>query len=152
YTYIHSTMGNLAVGNADGPEGNAPLGTGHAFIYDVNQGAITTDIVYPGAATTTAYGIWYNGGTSYTITGGYGNAPSAGQSTSNGYLVDYDSATGQFTHWTSFAYQNGLFGQDFVTHFEGISSVEKGVYTLAADSIQAGSSNPRQGSFVTVRR
>ena len=24
YTYVHSTMGDLAVGNADGPEGNAP--------------------------------------------------------------------------------------------------------------------------------
>ena len=35
YTYVHSTMGDLAVGNADGPEGDAPIGTGHAFIYDV---------------------------------------------------------------------------------------------------------------------
>ena len=34
YTYVHSTMGGLAVGNADGPEGNAPVGTGHAFLYD----------------------------------------------------------------------------------------------------------------------
>ena len=71
YTYVHSTMGDLAVGNADGPEGNAPLGTGHAFLYDVAQNTFLTDIVYPGSTTTTAYGIWYNGGTSYTICGGY---------------------------------------------------------------------------------
>ena len=56
YTYVHSTMGGLAVGNADGPEGNAPLGTGHAFLYNIAQRALT-DIVYPGATTTTAYGI-----------------------------------------------------------------------------------------------
>ena len=36
---------------------------------------ILTDIVYPGSTTTTAYGIWYNGGTSYTICGGYTSAP-----------------------------------------------------------------------------
>ena len=71
YTYVHSTMGDLAVGNADGPEGNAPIGTGHAFLYDVAQSTFLTDIVYPGSTTTTAYGIWYNGGTSYTICGGY---------------------------------------------------------------------------------
>jgi len=39
-----------------------------------------------------------------------------------------------------------------VTHFEGISSTEPGVYYLAADSVQAGSSNAAQGSWVSVRR
>ena len=79
YTYVHSTMGDLAVGNADGPEGNAPLGTGHAFIYSVSQAQILTDIVYPGSTSTTAYGIWYNGGTSYTIAGGYSMLGSPGK-------------------------------------------------------------------------
>src|SRR5260370_9178484 len=69
YTYVHSTMGGLAVGNADGPEGNAPLGTGHAFLDTLAQGALS-EIVYPGATTTTAYRIWYNGGPSDTIGGG----------------------------------------------------------------------------------
>ena len=54
-------------------------------------------------------------------------------------MVDYDSATGAFSHWTSFEYPNGI---NFVTHFEGISSVEKGVYTLSADSVQLGTGNP----------
>jgi hypothetical protein len=152
YTYVHSTMGNLAVGNADGPEGNAPLGTGHAFLYDVARSMLLPDIVYPGSTTTTAYGIWYNGGTSYTIVGGYSDGLELGQPISHGYMVDYDSATGQYTHWTSFDYPNGLVGQDFVTHFEGISSAEKGVYTLVADSAQVGSNNAVQGSMVTVRR
>jgi trimeric autotransporter adhesin len=152
YTYVHSTMGDLAVGNADGPEGNAPLGTGHAFLYDVAQNKLLPDIVYPGSTTTTAYGIWYNGGASYTIAGGYSDAQSSSPSAGKGYLVDYNSATGQYSNWTSFAYPNGLVGQDFETHFEGISSTEAGVYTLVADSVQTGSTNPTQGSWVTVRR
>src|SRR4029077_5178916 len=65
------------------------------------------------------------------------------------YLVDYDSATGGFSHWASFSYP---FGANFFTHFEGISSAEKGVYTLVADSVQIGSTNPVQGSWATVRR
>ena len=71
YTFMHSTMGDYAVGNADGPEGNAPIGTGHAFLYDISTSSIVTDIVYPNSTSTTAYGIWFNGGTSYTIAGGY---------------------------------------------------------------------------------
>ncbi len=65
------------------------------------------------------------------------------------YLVDYDSATGTFSNWTSFEYPNGT---NFATQFQGISSAEKGVYTLSADSLQAGSDAPAQGSWVTVRR
>ncbi len=151
YTYVHSTMGDLAVGNADGPEGNAPLGTGHAFLYGVSQGAILANIVFPGSLTTTAYGIWYNGGTSYTIAGGYSTAANPNQAGAFGYLVDYDALTGQFSNWTSFSEQSPLVGPGGVTHFEGISGVEKGVYTLSADSAQIGS-NGVQGSLVTVRR
>ncbi|WP_237170493.1 beta strand repeat-containing protein [Paludisphaera borealis] len=151
FNYVHSTMGGLAVGNADGPEGNLPIGTGHAFMYDVVHNTFLPDIVYPGSTSTTAYGIWYNGGTSYTIVGGYTTlAPGGG--VGHGYIVDYDSATGQYTNWTSLDYPNGAAGKTYETHFEGISSVEKGVYTLAADSIQTGSSNTTQGSLVTIRR
>ena len=130
YTYVHSTMGGLAVGNADGPEDNAPIGTGHAFIYNIATAAMT-NIVYPGSTTSTAYGIWYNGGTSYTIAGGYSKPGEPASGLSHGYMVDYDLVTGQFTHWTTFDYPSGVLGQNFVTHFEGISSDEKGVYTLS---------------------
>jgi hypothetical protein len=158
YNYVHSTMGGFAVGNYDSQLdhglGNLPLGPGHAFLYDVAQGKFLTDIVFPNSKSNTAYGIWYNGGTSYTICGGYShsvvnNFEDQSQPIGQGYLVDYDSVTHQFTHWTSFTYPNG---KNFITHFEGISSVEKGVYTLSADSVQAGSANPVQGSFVSVRR
>ncbi|HYH69166.1 MAG TPA: right-handed parallel beta-helix repeat-containing protein [Urbifossiella sp.] len=158
FTYVHSTMGGLAVGNSDSAAAHGsfslPLGPGHAFLYDVATAAVLTDIVYPGSLSNTAYGIWSNGGTSYTICGGWSPDPvnnfdDPGRPFGLGYIVDYDAATGAFTNWASFEYPDG---KNFVTHFEGISSVEKGVYTLNADSVQRGSANPVQGSWVSVRR
>ena len=148
YTYVHSTMGDLAVGNG----GDVPIETDHAFLYSVSQSQILTDIVYPGSTSTSAYGIWYNGGTSYTICGGYTSLLQTGKTLAQAYLVDYDSATGQFTNWTSYDVPNGLAGQALATHFQGISSTEKGVYTLGANSVQAGSSTVLAASLVTVRR
>lgn len=158
FNYVHSTMGGLAVGNYDSApdhgKGGLPLGPGHAYIYDVARNKFLTDVVFPHARSNTAYGIWYNGGTSYTICGGYSltasnNLNNQDQPIGQAYLVDFDSATGKFSNWTSFNYPNGT---NFVTHFEGISSVEKGVYTLSANSAQSGSTNPSQGSWVSVRR
>ncbi len=155
FNIVHSTMGGLAVGNSDTSpsQGQGSL-LAHAFLYDIVQGTFLPDIVYPGSVSDTAYGIWYNGGTSYTICGGWSNDPVNNFDDQNrpigqAFLVDYNSATQAFTHWTSFEYP---FGVDFFTHFEGISSVEKGVYTLNADSFQTGTTNPVQGSWVTVRR
>ena len=145
YTYIHSTMGDLAVGNG----GDIPAQTDHAFLYSVSQDTILTPIVYPGSTTTSAYGIWYNGGTSYTICGGYSMPLEPGKAASGGYLVDYDSSTEQFTHWTSFT---DPLGQSLATHFQGISSTEAGVYTLGANEAQPGSSTVLVGSVASVRR
>jgi hypothetical protein len=155
FNYVHSEMGGLAVGNYDsGTASGAPIGAGSAYIYNVATQTFVTGIVYPGSKSNTAYGIWYNGGTSYTIVGGWSptvvnNALNQNLPIGQAYMVDYDTATGKFTNWTSFSYPNGT---NFVTHFEGISSVEKGVYTLSADSVQAGSTNPVQGSLVSVVR
>ncbi len=155
FNYIHSTMGGLAVGNSDGPTANGlPLGPGHASIYNVATGELVTNIAHPGSVTTSAYGIWYNGGTSYTIVGGFSNH--CGTNNNNqttpigmGYMVDYDSATGRFSHWKAFTYPNGT---NVLTHFEGISSPAPGVYTLAADSIQVGKTHLTQGSWLEVKR
>ncbi|WP_254508470.1 beta strand repeat-containing protein [Anatilimnocola floriformis] len=158
YNYVHSTMGGLVVGNYDSPvahgTNNLPLGPGHAYIYDLATDTFIEDIVYPGSLSNTAYGIWYNGDTKYTIVGGYSLTPGENfadqnRPIGNAYMVDYDSVTGEFTNWKSFSSPQGT---NYITHFEGISSVEKGVYTLNADSVQTGTGNPTQGSFVTVRR
>ena len=66
----------LAVGNADGPQPVGsnlalPLGPSIAYIYDLSRNAFVTNIVFPGSKSNTAYGIWQNGPTNYTICGGY---------------------------------------------------------------------------------
>ena len=148
FTYVHSTMGGLAVGNAEGPTVGDPQGTGQAFLYDVATKQFIGDIRFPDSVSSTAYGIWHNGGTSYTICGGFSKLSiDPNQPLGQGFLVDYDSSTGQFSHWKALNYPKGF---DVVTHFEGISSTEAGVYTLAASSVHTGSALP--GSFVTVRR
>ncbi|MHB1556356.1 MAG: hypothetical protein ACYC61_02630 [Isosphaeraceae bacterium] len=146
YVYVHSTMG----GNA----GDIPAQTDHAFIYSVPQGQIVSTITYPGSqvTSTTAYGIWYNGGTSYTIAGGYTTLLSPGQTASEAYLVDYNASNGQFSNWTSFAGPEGLTGPSFATHFQGISSPVPGVYTLSADVTNPTSSTPLQATLTTVIR
>jgi parallel beta-helix repeat protein len=159
YTYAHSTDGGLVVGNYDNPAdhgaGGLPYGPGHAFIYEIATDTfLVQDVTYPGSLSNSVYGIWHNDGTKYTLAGGYSNGVRANfndpeQPLEHAFLVDYDSSTGEFTNWTSFDYPGG---EDFVTHFEGISSVEKGVYTLAAVSVDTGGSNLEQGSLVSVRR
>jgi trimeric autotransporter adhesin len=159
YTYLHSTAGGLVVGNYDSPTDHGayslPFGPGHALIYDIDSDTFLEDIHFPGSISNSAYGIWHNGGTSYTIVGGYSTAPvdnfaDQEQPLDKGYIVDYDSSTGEFTHWMSLEYP--YYGPEFLTHIQGISSVEKGVYTLSADSIEVGSGNPAQGAWVSVRR
>lgn len=161
YQFTHSTMGGLAVGNADGPGrgGKSPLGPGVAYIYDVAQGTFVANVVYPGSKSNTAYGIWHNGGTRYTICGGYSPArtnnledQSRPLDQGRAYLVDYDSRTNTFSNWATYRYRNGQRGKTYITHFEGVSSAEDGVYTMNADSVKRGSSGAVQGSWVSVRR
>jgi hypothetical protein len=155
FNYIHSTMGGLAVGNSDGPTPQGrPLGLGHASIYSVATGELIANVRYPGSLTNTAYGIWYNGGSSYTIVGGFSKRVVNNMNNQNtpigtGYMVDYNAATGRFSHWTPYTYPKG---HNVLTHFEGISSPAPGVYTLAADSIQVGKTHLTQGSWVVVHR
>ncbi len=164
YQFTHSTMGKLAVGNADGPalNGNLPLGAGKAYIYNLSTGKFVTNIRFPNSKSNTAYGIWQNGPDKYTICGGYSPVstnnlqnPLRPLTQGKAFLVDYDASKppqSAFSNWTSFEYPNGPAGVKFITHFEGISSKEPGVYTLSADSVQTGSPNTVQGSWVTVRR
>ena len=158
YNYVHSTMGGLVVGNDDGPmPGSSLLGPGKAYLYSIAKNRFLTNVVFPGSVSDTAYGIWHNGGSSYTICGGYSNASvnnmaDQSQPIGQAFLVDYNAATGRFSHWKSFSAPSGLGGANGFTHFEGISGVTRGVYTLNADSGQKGSGSPAQGSLVTVKR
>lgn len=163
YTYVHSTMGGLAVGNFDNPEDygkyDLPLGPGNAFIYNVCNKKFV-NIKYPGAITNTAYGIWYNGKDKCTICGGYALTPVSitditkdgkfFKPIGSGYLVDYDAKTNKFSNWTTFNYP---YGTNYETHFEGLSRSKSGSYQLSAVSIQSGGDiNTVQGSWVEVSK
>jgi parallel beta-helix repeat protein len=152
----HSTSGGLVVGNYDSStSGGMPAGGGRAYVYDaVGDTYLVPSMVYPGSAANTAYGIWHNGGTSYTIAGGYANSPinnllDPTQPLSQALLVDFDSATGQFSNWKSYSYTPPSGGASGITHFEGISGVEPGKYTLAATALVDGETI---AGFVTVQR
>ncbi|WP_165070805.1 beta strand repeat-containing protein [Paludisphaera rhizosphaerae] len=155
FTYVHSTMGDLAVGNYDSSNSTgAPLDAGHAFIYNLATSTFVTDVVYPGSVSNTAYGIWDNGRSHYTIVGGTTLPATPGRDTplGMGYMVDYDATTGVFSNWKTFAYPDGPAGVELLTHFEGISSVEDGVYTLAGMSAQIGGGAFSEAALVTVKR
>lgn len=128
-TIAHSTMGDLVVGNYD-----TSLSTGHAFIYDMASDQ-WTDLNPAGSLSVTAYGIWQNGdstSTSYTIAGGYSDLNSLGLDA--GYLVDYDSATHAFSHFTTFEFDNQPLAA-LISHFDGITGTADG-YNLTGDFVR----------------
>ncbi len=152
----HSTDGGLVVGNYDSSTVNGlPAGGGRAYVYDAVSGTyLVPSLVFPGSAANTAYGIWWNGGTSYTIAGGYSESPvnnllDPRQPLSKALLVDFDSATRAFSNWKSFSYTPPSGGAAGITHFEGISGVEPGKYTLAATALVGGKTI---AGFATVYR
>ena len=141
-TIAHSNMGGLIVGNY--VTQGAP--TGHAFVYDIESDTYS-ELVKPGAVSITAYGIWHNGGSSYTIAGGY---TELGHST--GYLVDWNSAARTASNWTSFKYKNAEQEPALLSHFEGITSDGDGGYNLASDLLVADTGLAVQATFVHVPR
>jgi hypothetical protein len=122
-TIPHSTMGNLVVGDYDlqGVPNSA-----NAFIYDIATQDWTLFDFGNTTNDTTAYGIWQNGigSNSYTIAGGSG----AGLGINDGFLVDFNSQTGLFTHLAYYSF-NGTPG--IITHFEGITAVAGGFDLVA---------------------
>ena len=157
-TYVHSIMGGLAVATTEVPTATGqPPGPGPAVIYNVATGEFVANIAAPGSVSlsTTAYGIWYNGGTSYTIVGGFGRYSQDIKTrrptpTKVGYLVDYNSAAGpsdQFSDWAGFG---GPDGNHQGLSIQGISRRTPGHYTLATDSTPFGANNVTRGDFLSV--
>lgn len=150
-TIAHSNMGDLVVGNYN--IANDPAGKG--FIYDINTRQYT-EVTKQGATSVTIYGIWWNGGSSYTIAGGYSLV--GGYSGINlgaldiGYIADYDSSTHAISNWTSYSYNN-LALDSFASHFEGITGDGRGGYNLAADVAAYDSlTDGYQTDFVHIER
>ena len=162
YTFVHSVDGGLAVGNADNADVDDLTGyfslSSTAFIVDLETGAQTL-IRYPGQrdplVTHTAYGIWDNEDGTYTIAGGSGERLKRGNSrvdSGEAYLIDYDSVTGRFSHYTNFAYRNRE-RTDLISHFEGIYRTKRGAYRLPATSVALNRNGDAAiASVVTVKR
>jgi hypothetical protein len=111
------------------------------------------DLEKPDAISITAYGVWHNGGNSYTIAGGYSDTGDpGGNGLDHGYLVDWDSVTKVASNWTDYNYKN-LSDSDYITHFEGITSDGSGGYNLVADSaLSSFSDNFILAAFINVKR
>ena len=160
FTYIHSVSGGLAVGNYDFLGDGNPAG--NAFIYDPDSSTPQTAVDYGGDGKThTAYGIWFNGGSSYTIAGGEGlNGTGDGRDgdpLSKGTLIDYDSVTGAFRNYRSYSFTKtkdlpkAMQRQSIVTHFEGIWTDGQGTYKLPA-TLATADGELTAAALATVRR
>jgi hypothetical protein len=123
-TIPHSTMGDLVVGNYD--LASAPESTANAFIYDI-KAASWKLFNFGGSMTnlTSAYGIWYNGCSSYTIAGGTDH-----HGIQEGFLVDYNSLSKKFSRLTLYAHY-------LITHFEGITRTAQGFNLIATTTAGA---------------
>ncbi len=164
FTYLHSVMGDLLVGNCDNPlqygQFNLPLGPGNAFIYNIKKQTFDF-VVFPHSISNTVYGIWQNNEHSYTICGGYANTPvsiddiytneNAPKSIGYGFVADYHSKLRKFSNWTSFTYPKN----NFITHFQGISSQinsQGKYYQLIADATSLGGGVGPEASWVLIHR
>ncbi len=141
-TIAHSTHGELIVGNFD-----TDLATGRAFIYDIEEDTYT-ELTREGAVSITAYGIWHNGGSDYTIAGGVSMVGNEGLS--EAYLVDWNSETQTASNWRTYIYADNP-AWVAVTHFNGITTDGNGGYNLTGDWIGVGSEQ-NNAFFATVPR
>lgn len=142
-TIAHSTHGGFAVGNYD-----TVLATGKAFAYDID-GDVWYDLDPVGAVSITAYGIWHNGGTSYTIAGGFSEGLSL-TGLDQGYLVDWDSSDQSTANWRAYNFDNRSM-EDAVSHFDGITGDGEGGYYLTGDYLGVGAEDGL-GFFASVGR
>jgi hypothetical protein len=157
FNFPKSISGGLIISNYDSAADHGtfglPYGPGHASIYDIASDTFLTDINFPGALSNTAYGIVHNGGTSYTIAGGYSldgtnNFDDQGRPIGTPFLVDYDTSTGLFTHWTSLSGPSTTVRQ---AHLTGLSRLDSNTYTFSAISAPVGDPVDK-GSYGFVRR
>ncbi len=160
FTFLHSVSGGLVVGNWDMARDNNPAG--NAFIYESQSGA-QIPIKYPKKErvyTHTAYGIWFNGGHSYTIAGGASKDKrfTSGrilEPLGDGTLIDYNAKSGRFSNFTRFSYpeqgprKNKRLSP--ITHFEGIWSNGQGKFRMPATVISK-SGKGETAAIMTVRR
>lgn len=155
-TIAHSNMNGYVVGNYSTSLDSASL----AFIMGIGSTPnnpntytyfdIPLRLVTAGAASITAYGIWYNADLkNYTIAGGYSKAV-GDNGLSNGYIVDWDPVNG-FSNFTSLFYNNDS-STSKVSHVEGITTDNAGGYYLSIDWAETVASYPAGAALVQISR
>ncbi|NBX98958.1 MAG: hypothetical protein EBQ83_01710 [Burkholderiaceae bacterium] len=136
----HSVMNNIAVGGYQ-------AGGVTAYICDITAPATPVcnnmNSIFPSTTlSSSAYGVWWNGGNSYTITGGYSTALYTDLTTPNpvgseAFIVDYNSSTKTYSNFMSYSWKNDTTGI-YSSHFEGITAdLVKGGYNLPGEGILA---------------
>lgn len=124
-TILHSTMGDIAVGNYDI---YGEPGSGNGFIYNLRTGQYTIfDEPFGGTdQLSTVYGIWQDeqGGSQYTIVGGSKH----GIGVNEAYVARYDSVTDTISDVRYYSYEGR---PEAITHFEGITAVPGGYHLIA---------------------
>lgn len=130
-TILHSVMGELVVGNYD--LAGVP-NSGNAFLYNTTSNACTIFNLGGTQNLTTAYGVWKNSADSYTIVGG-----SQIGGINKAFVLDYVLSTESFGTPTYFAPRGE--SADIVSHFEGVSGLGNGGYSLVGMTLDSGS-NP----------
>ncbi|MCC9071439.1 hypothetical protein LNQ49_07540 [Flavobacterium sp. F-65] len=141
--FVHSIMGGIAVGNYDIENDK----NGYAFLYNIATKEYT-DFKLPDSVTNTLYGIWHNGGDSYTLAGGYSSLKLG--KISQAFLVDYNAKNKSISNLKSFSYKNET-ALSIITHFEGITVSKDNGYNMPADWITL-KGDGNGASFVSVSR
>jgi hypothetical protein len=132
-TIVHSVMNGVAVGNYAPDYNQLTSSTGigiNAFIFNSCNNKFCK-IKFECANSVTAYGIWHNHGSHYTIAGGY-----TVDGKNKAYIVDWNSDDEIFYNFTSYRYNNS--DQSLITHFDGITGVCENVYHLTGDFVVGG--------------
>lgn len=136
YTYIHSVMGNILIGNCDDIKEEKNIIS--AFLYIIDIGKII-NVVYPESITNTVFGIWNNGNNNYTICGSYSNDyipitdiyfENGIKPVGNAFLVNYNTSTEEFSNWTTF---NSFNKKNILTQFQSIHSNQFNFYELSTN-------------------
>lgn len=155
-TIAHSNMNGYAVGNYNTTRDSSS----HAFIMSMGGDPVNPvgytyteiplSVVTGGAASITAYGIWYNSSlNNYTIVGGYSKVVRE-NGLSTGYIVDWSPSAG-FSNFTPLFYNNDSTTSK-VSHVEGITTDNAGGYYLAIDWAETASTYPTGAALAQVSR
>jgi subtilase-type serine protease len=144
YTIVHSNYGNAAykaVGNYDAVTGSGPStsgtypASGHAFIYDSTTAKVST-LEFPGAISSTAYGIWMDG-TTVAVAGGYTDKKGT-----HAYVRDLAGSKMLVYDWP----------KSILTHFEGITGAGgPGNYNVIGDYFDLKDKTLEYGFFLPIR-